>query len=377
MGFPSAIAAFLLLQAAFPVVSPAASVSTVQRAAEAGKKKVDALRADIIRKQESERRNAAELRRLDTELAQRRRAVEVARGEEESVEARIRSMASTRAQTDVQLAQVSGRLGDFLREWYEGDRDTSGSDVLIECASGEAECLANARVSRTEILQREKLLAEYRRRLVFLKSARVRRERDLESKRSQRAGYLSRLRGQIKSQTAMLALAQRDASRLEQEARRIEVQVRAAARASARTRTASPTRAPGRIPYLSWPVRGAIVTSFGRHRHKVFNALVNSRGIEIASAPGQRVRAAAPGKVVYSDWLQGYGRVMIVDHGSDVYTVYGHLQDSLVAGASDVKAGMSIGTVGEAGLWGNPSLYFEVRRGGYPVNPLLYLRQGG
>ncbi|MEK7765098.1 MAG: peptidoglycan DD-metalloendopeptidase family protein, partial [bacterium] len=67
------------------------------------------------------------------------------------------------------------------------------------------------------------------------------------------------------------------------------------------------------------------------------------------------------------------GRVMIVDHGNGFYTVYGHLEDSLVEKGADVQRGTRVGTVGDDGTAGRPSLYFEVRSRGKAVDPMKYL----
>jgi septal ring factor EnvC (AmiA/AmiB activator) len=107
--------------------------------------------------------------------------------------------------------------------------------------------------------------------------------------------------------------------------------------------------------------------------HSEFNAVVYSSGLEIAAREGTVVRAAGSGRVVHSDWLEGYGRVMIVDHGNGLFTMYGHLQDVLVVTKQEVRQGMPIGTVGNTGSVGSPSLYFEVRDRGRAKDPRSYL----
>ncbi len=307
-----------------------------------------------------------QLRRLDTEFAGFKRELDQVNSEIAEAESRVRQIRRMRSQTEADLEESNRRMGSLLRAWREGDEGSMASELALHFADSEAQRLASARLSRTEITQRESRLDEYMRRLNDLKTKRSAKERDLKRKRQERANFIGKLRRQINSEKAMLKVAEEAAARLEEAARRAEQAAKAAA--------AGPPAA--RVSRLAWPVRGVIVTGFGRHKHKEFNAVVNSRGIEIAASPGKRVAAAAAGKVVFSDWLQGYGRVMIIDHGGGLYTVYGHLQDALMPEGGQVRPGMAVGTVGEAGLWGKPSLYFEVRDRGRAVDPMRYLRSG-
>ena len=128
-----------------------------------------------------------------------------------------------------------------------------------------------------------------------------------------------------------------------------------------------------RVGQLLWPVKGPLLRRFGRQKHEAFNATVFSTGIEIKAKEGTPVRAAESGRVVFLDWLTGYGRVMIVDHGSSFHSLYGHLQDTAAGVGSRVNRGAVIGTVGDTGSLGAPSLYFEVRHYGQPADPRRYL----
>ncbi len=127
---------------------------------------------------------------------------------------------------------------------------------------------------------------------------------------------------------------------------------------------------------MLWPLRGKVVRGFGYIIHPVFQTRVRSNGIEIRpSSPSEPVRAAGSGRVEYISRFSGYGRVVIISHGGRIYTVYGHLLDVFVKKGERVKAGQAIGTLGEGAFWKGKTLYFEVRKGGEPVNPLRWLRK--
>ena len=126
----------------------------------------------------------------------------------------------------------------------------------------------------------------------------------------------------------------------------------------------------GRFP---WPVSGRVLTRFGKQRHPEFGTIVYRRGIDIAARTGDEVLAVRGGQVVYADWYKGYGRLVIVDHGDGLYTLYGHLSQIDVNGGDRVARGKVIGLVGDTGSLKGSRLYFEVRRDGEAEDPLLWL----
>jgi len=122
-----------------------------------------------------------------------------------------------------------------------------------------------------------------------------------------------------------------------------------------------------------WPVRGQLLTRFGAQRHPQFGTVVYRRGIEIAASVGDEVRAVHDGQVVYADWYKGYGRLVIVDHGEGLYSLYGHLSQLEVGGGDRVSRSQVVGLAGDTGSLKGSRLYFEIRRNGEAEDPLLWL----
>lgn len=120
---------------------------------------------------------------------------------------------------------------------------------------------------------------------------------------------------------------------------------------------------------LPYPVRGEVQGRFGMERPEGGTW----RGIVLRAAEGVRVGAVAPGRVVYAGWLSGFGNLLILDHGEQYLTVYAYNQSLLKEVGDVVAAGEAIATVGATGGQVEPGLYFEIRHGGKPVNPLLWL----
>ena len=118
-----------------------------------------------------------------------------------------------------------------------------------------------------------------------------------------------------------------------------------------------------------WPVRGTLITPFGAVADKII-----SKGIDIKAPEGAGVRASRSGKVVYRDqYLKGFGKTVILDHGDNYETVYSYNSDILVNVGDQVAQNTVIAKVGRTGRAKEATLHFEIRRDGEPQNPFYYL----
>ncbi|MBB1473106.1 peptidoglycan DD-metalloendopeptidase family protein [Luteimonas sp. MC1782] len=221
----------------------------------------------------------------------------------------------------------------------------------------------------------------------------------LERERANRAESVATLDTRYRDRSAREKALGADAkslerllSRLRQAARRAEAERRAAAAAAARARASSTTPAPAgstRSPVpsapkvsvaraapvtvggLGWPLSGSLLAGYGGRMPDGRS----SSGVLIAAAAGRPVTAVADGTVVFSEWMTGYGMILIVDHGNGYMSLYAH-NDALLKGPGDrVKRGDAVATVGTSGGQGQPALYFELRRDGKPVDPTSWLQK--
>lgn len=188
----------------------------------------------------------------------------------------------------------------------------------------------------------------------------------------------SRLRDQIaKAEREAKARAEREAK----EAARVREQVKAKEQQAKKTgssykpseserslmaRTGGLGRPGGQAV---WPVRGNVTHRFG----EALQGELRWKGMVISAPEGSEVKAIADGRVLLADWLQGYGLVVVVEHGKGDMSLYGYNQSALVNVGAQVKAGQPIALVGTSGGQGEPSLYFEIRRQGQAVNPQPWL----
>jgi len=123
-----------------------------------------------------------------------------------------------------------------------------------------------------------------------------------------------------------------------------------------------------------WPVEGQITGSFGERIDPFNGEGAFHSGVDISAEVGSPVIAPADGVVTYADFLGGYGRAVMVDHGHGISTRYGHLAAFAVAAGQQIHRGDTIGYVGLSGRSTGPHLHYEVRINDTPVNPYKYLR---
>jgi len=123
-----------------------------------------------------------------------------------------------------------------------------------------------------------------------------------------------------------------------------------------------------------WPIEGRVASSFGQRQDPINGEGAFHSGIDIDAPYGTPVRAAADGNVSGAVMGAGYGREVVVNHGHDVLTVYGHLSAMSVVPGQHVNRGQVIGYVGQSGRATGPHLHYEVRVHNVPVNPHKYLR---
>ncbi len=121
------------------------------------------------------------------------------------------------------------------------------------------------------------------------------------------------------------------------------------------------------------PCPGGIVRPYGLITNPRFGTKTFNKGVALGAKKGTPVKAVWEGKVVYAGWFQGYGRMVILSHGQRYYTLYAHLSRIAADKGRKVGRGELIGHVGATGSLEGPRLYFEVRRGAKPSNPLSWI----
>jgi len=131
------------------------------------------------------------------------------------------------------------------------------------------------------------------------------------------------------------------------------------------------------------PIAGSITSPFGWRRHPIFGSRRFHTGVDISTSYGTPIKASNDGKVIFSGWYGGYGKVVIIDHGNmnvgshkgkRFSTLYAHMSSTAVGNGSNVRKGQIVGYEGTTGYSTGPHLHFEVRINGKPNNPGNFVR---
>ncbi len=199
----------------------------------------------------------------------------------------------------------------------------------------------------------------------------VARLEEVNAELDEKAQSLAALKEEQEGQRAVLIKNQRIASlQADEKALRDAIEAaRIAAERAARNAEVSMDGLAKLKGKLTPPVKGRVRKLFGSRRQ----GQVSWKGIIIDGAEGDPVNSIAPGKVLYADWLRGFGLVAIIDHGKGYMSVYGHNQALLKQAGDDVRRGERIALVGRSGGQEYPNLYFEIRHKGKALNPSSWL----
>ncbi|MEK6577560.1 MAG: peptidoglycan DD-metalloendopeptidase family protein [Nitrospirota bacterium] len=192
--------------------------------------------------------------------------------------------------------------------------------------------------------------------------------REIEGHRRQKEGLLTRVRLERSSYEKVISELEEEATELQSLIKELE------ARRSKEATSLGFANEKGR---LNWPVSGKIVSSFGRQKHSRFDTYIYKKGLEIRSFNGDNIMAIYKGTVVYAGWFRGYGQLIILDHGDSYFSLYAHAARLLVTVGDRVKKEQIIGEIGDTGLSNGNDLYFEIRHGANPIDPILWLKNRG
>jgi septal ring factor EnvC (AmiA/AmiB activator) len=121
---------------------------------------------------------------------------------------------------------------------------------------------------------------------------------------------------------------------------------------------------------LPWPADGRVVTNYGA---SYANGKLRRSGLIMNTAENADIKAVHYGRVVFANWLRGFGLMTIIDHGDGYMTLYGHSSSLFAAPGDWVRAGETIAQAGRTGGTEDPAVYFEIRQNGKPVNPRNWL----
>lgn len=340
---------------------------------------------------------AAELKRREAAIGQRAEQLSLTARELKQLEQQMATVASELNRTQAQLNDAKARLNDLQQQARELKSELVGQRTLLEQQVDAAYRLGDHDYLRLVLQQQqpnkfERILgyygyfnrarlsaiatiAETQQQLEQVQEDVLAQQDELERRTAQQRQQQGVLKAQQDEQKQLIKRLNREQSadqqriaELRQDQEALE-QVLAAIQLALREepRLEGLTALKGK---LQWPAEGRVQRVFGRER----SGGVTWKGVVINASDGEPVRAIADGRVLYANWLRGYGLLIVLDHGDGYMSLYGHNQTILPAVGSIVRANETIALVGQSGGREEPAVYFEIRVKGDAVNPVQWCR---
>jgi septal ring factor EnvC (AmiA/AmiB activator) len=371
------------------------------------REKIDALQKDIAAAEGSRAEVSDQLKDSERSISQLQRELRELGDERGQLQGTLRELGTQAKSLEAQIATQQEQLADLLYQQYlRGSPDTlqlllNGDDpnqmardmyYLGIVARARADLLQQIEAS---LRKKQDIAARTQDRASALAAVETRQKDKhgrLLAQREQKKATYSKISAQIAAQKKEVGALQRDEKRLKELIDKLTKLIaarterpRSAPRETGKTGRAQGAPAPEienvQLPQaapagsfaalkgnLRLPVKGTVSNRFGAPRQEGSAW----KGLFIRSPVGGEVRSVAGGRVVFAEWMRGFGNLLIVDHGDSFLSIYGN-NDALLKHVGDsVRGGDTIATVGNSG--GNPEsgLYFEIRHQGQPVDPLKW-----
>jgi len=363
--------------------------------------------------QEEINRRKRELDDLRRQVQEKRKRAEELEGEERSVKAQIRDLEENLRLTEKFIGKLEQREKQVQQDLTEAERRLSNAQGNLEQRKallgrrlramykyGRYRALAAlvSAESFADVMNRYRFLhmvakrdrdiirsiKNYRREVELTHAEletnraeieKIQKEKNAEKKhlaglKSKRQKTMASIKEEKDDHLAAISELEESARKIQALIERLEAERAAAATGVLPDWATDLTEAAGR---LRWPVDGEVVTKFGANVNPRFGTKTYSNGIDISAAQGTPVHCVADGKVEFVDYLPGYDRCIIVNHGGGYYTLYAHCSDVRVSPDQQVKGGDVVAGVGEASSFKGHALHFEIRRGREALNPLEWL----
>jgi septal ring factor EnvC (AmiA/AmiB activator) len=351
------------------------------------KQKLEQVRADIHKLVEDQKQTAAQ--RNDATNALRDQELKIAgfaktlRSIDQQLavqQLKLDGLLAQRSALDTKLKDQRDALAALLRSAYAMGRDEELKLLLAQDHVDDVgrmlayyRYFERARVREIADLLNDlqalaRVQAEIERETAALKQSRDERElqaQQLDAERAQRRQLLGELEATLKDQNLRLAALGKDEKSLLDllaKLRDIFADI--------------PKHLAGAEPFadlrgrLNWPLHGQLAERFGA----AADGERGSQGVLIAAKPGSDVRAVSHGRVVYADWLRGYGLLLIIDHSDGYLSLYGYNETLLKDVGDWVDAGEVVASSGDSGGHKVPGLYFEMRQDGKAFDPKTWMR---
>lgn len=350
-----------------------AELQSLRAEIDQARQRSDALASD-------EKQQLARIHAIEREVALTKKLLVQLEAKEAGIRARIDSLQLDMDGLHARIDERRDRLGQRLRTIYMRPRTSLVATVLsaddlgelgsrlramTHLARTERALIAEVQTAQSALRHRRGRLAQEMAEINLTRSEAEDRRIQLESLQGERGNALAEVRAERARFDASLKEMERAAAQMSELLGRLQSERAVDSQA--------PTGFGGRAGALPWPVDGRVLKPYGHSVHPEFGTVVVNKGINIGAPAGTPIQCVAEGRVEYVDWLPGYGRCIIVDHGDGYYTLYAHAASIFPNVGTVVHAGEVLGEVGDTGSLNGSQLYFEIRKGKDSLDPTTWL----
>jgi murein hydrolase activator len=361
-----------------PSLGTAQDAKKTEAELKALKSEIEKVSSQVRNDKAASTRLARELRNAEMSVSEVRRSLDELRSRRAENARKRADLAEEKRKHHADLAKERESLAGQLRAAYLtgseeplklllNQKDPSRAGRMFAYYSyfgrARAETIDRINMSLTEIDRLDQDMAATDERLAAIEAERKAELGKLDSARAQRGKVLASLQVEAKERAQSLDRMKREQGALEKLLRELK-------RAIERFPPDNNTEFGRLRGKLAWPIQGKLVARYGENR----GGTLRWDGVLLSVERGAAVRAVYSGRVVYADWLQGLGLLIIVDHGDGYWSLYGHNDRLYKAVGERVSSGDPIAAAGDSGGRSQPELYFEIRKGGKPVDPAPWFR---
>lgn len=355
-----------------PTLAESQKVDEAQAQLDAIGQQIKAANRDLASTRTARDAASTELRKLETSLTETHQRLAVLQDEQDMLEQRLSELQERHARLiaarEVQLTALSEQLNGLYRLGHTpqlklllNQDDPARLDrfqtYLNRLTEARHEILDMLERLEAAVVDNRREFTERHRQLDTLAQSLEQSSADLARQVAQRETLVAKLNAQYASDEARVVKLDQDRAHAERVLQQVQERL---ARLDRPPPSTGIEHTRGDLP---WPAQGRILSGFGSGRG------VHRNGLVIAAGEGSPVTAVHAGRVVFADWMRGFGNMLIIDHGDRVMTLHAHLQHFSVEVGQPVQRGDALGAVGATGGQGAASLYFEVRRNGNPIDP--------
>jgi septal ring factor EnvC (AmiA/AmiB activator) len=380
--FTSAMLALAMAVAAGHAPAQTDDVGAKQKELDRIKQEIQAHREKSKQLGSREQQEIKRLQNLDKEIDLSKRYLRKLAEQEDTIGRRISNLRVQIGGREIELSYQEQLLGKRLREMYK--RDPKYRWEMLLGAQSMDDAVRRYQFSRIIAEQDVRVIGQYRdsKRQLETESSRltesleqvaaVRADRqtesaNLEASKKKRQATLNQIRSEKTKHTQAIA-----------DLEKAQAQLQALLDNLQRRGTAEKDLPPsgefasmkGRLP---WPVNGKVIRGFGKHTHPRYGTVTMNNGLDISAPAGAPIVAVAAGVVEFVDWIDAFGKCVILNHGGGYYTLYAHVAATSVAQGQKVGRGQVIAEVGDTGSLDGYVCHFEVRQARKALNPAEWL----